>query len=376
MEREIRFPRTEEEVVGRPACCPKCRFARVRINGRERRAILDPQVREVEVVRYFCPSCRHSWREYPEGVKRFSPQSQRQRAMSVTLYVLGLSYEKVSRFLKALGCGMVKSTVWEDVQEMGAEARRRFRRAEKKLGKRAVVGTDETYLKVKGQGIGVGFVTDPQSGELVGMRLLASREGEEMADWLTKTVQRLGCEVVVTDELESYKGAAEQAGLEHQLCLAHWRKAIARRLKKIPGYEKEKALIKEALKELDKAGLTTIRWLHRQFAKAPPPRKGERQSPAYTMRRLLLDCEENWNRLTCYQKKHKALSDDLGRRVKRDYAVPSTNNACENAIGRGGKIRYKAMRGYKRLRSALNTTLLIAAFAGVLAGVSCQSLLT
>jgi transposase-like protein len=291
------------------------------------------------------------------------------------LYVLGLSYEKVSIFLRALGCGMVKSVVWGDVQEMGAKARRRFARGQKQLGRRPVLGVDETQYKVKGQGITVGFVTDPQTGELVGMRLLASREGEAMAQWLSETAQALGCEVVVTDELESYKGAAEQAGTEHQLCLAHWRKAIARRLKKLPGYEKEKALIQTALAELDPAGLKAIQWLHRHFSNAPPPRKGERQSPAYALRMLTLDCKENWKRLTCYQQKHKPLRDNLGRKTKRNYVVPSTNNACENAIGRGGKIRYKAMRGYKRLRSALNTTLLIAAVAGVLAGVSYQSLL-
>jgi len=186
---------------------------------------------------------------------------------------LGLSYDKASLFLGALGCGVVKAAIWNNVQA-------------------------------------------------------------------------LGCEVVVTDELESYKPAAEAAGVEHQLCLSHWRKAVARRPKKIQGYEKEKELMREALKRLDPVARRTLRWLHRRFAKAPPPRKGERQSPAYGMRMLTLDILENWHRLTCYQKKHKPLRDNLGRRAKRDYAVPSTNNACENAIGRGAKIRHKAMRGY------------------------------
>jgi len=375
VEREIRFPRTEERVRGRPGCCPRCGFGRVRINGRQRRRVIDPRVTEVEVVRYRCGGCGHSWRSYPAGVQAFSPQTQCQKVVSVTLYVLGLSYDKASLFLGALGCGIVKSTIWENVQEMGERARRRFGAAQKKLGRRAVVGVDETQLKVKGHGISVGFVTDPKSGELVGMRVLSSRQGEELAKWLAETAQALGCEVVVSDELESYKGAAERAGLEHQLCLSHWRKAVARRLGKIEGYEKEKELIREALKQLDPVARRTLRWLLRRFAKAPPPRKGERQSPAYGMRMLTLDCLENWHRLTCYQKKHKPLRDNLGRRAKRDYAVPSTNNACENAIGRGGKIRHKAMRGYKSLRSAISTTLLIASIGGVLAGVTFQNLI-
>jgi len=309
-------------------------------------------------------------------VNRNTPQTKCQQVVSATLYVLGLSYDKASVFLEALGCGIVKSAIWRNVQAMGEKARRRFRAAQKKLGGRPVLGFDETQLKVSGQGVTVGFVTDPKSGELVGMRVLSSREGEELAQWLCETAQALGCEVVVTDELESYKPAAEAAGVEHQLCLAHWRKAVARRLKKIQGYEKEKELIREALKRLDPVARRTLRWLHRRFAKAPPPRKGERQSPAYGMRMLTLDCLENWSRLTCYQKKHKPLRDNLGRREKRDYAVPHTNNACENAIGRGAKIRHKAMRGYKSLRSALTTTLLIASIAGVLAGVSFQGLIS
>jgi transposase-like protein len=313
---------------------------------------------------------------YPEGVNPRTPQTKCEQVVSATLYVLGLSYDKASLFLEALGCGIVKSAIWRNVQELGEKARRRFRARAGKLGKRAVLGFDETQLKVSGQGVRVGFVTDPDTGELVGMRVLSSREGEELAKWVCEMAQALGCEVVVTDELESYKPAAEQAGVEHQLCLAHWRKATAHRLKKIAGYAQEKKLIREALKQLDQPALRAIKALHREFAKAPPPRKGQRQSPAYALRMLTLEIIENWNRLTCYQKAHRPLRDNLGRKAPRNYQVPETNNACENAIGRGAKIRHKAMRGYKSLRSAISTSLLIAALGGVLAGVSFQSLIS
>ena len=187
---------------------------------------------------------------------------------------------------------------------------------------------------------------------------LASREGEAL----------------LSDELESYKPAAEKAGLEHQLCLAHWRKAGARRLKKIEGYPEEKKLIREALQQLDEKGLAAIRWLHQQFRPARPPRKGERQSSAYALRRLTLDSIENWNRLICYQQEHEALRDELGRKVRRNYQVPSTNNATENAIGRGGKIRAKSMCGFTRADTLRPIMLLLASLSGVLAGVPFQSL--
>jgi len=205
MERGIRFPRTQEKASGgRPACCPFCGFGRVRINGRCRRRLIDPRVSEAVLVRYRCGGCGHSWRVYPEGVNRNTPQSKCQQVVSATLYLLGLSYDKASVFLEALGC-----------------------------------------------------------------------------------------EVVVSDELDSYKPAAEAAGVEHQLSLAHWRKAVSRRLKKIEGYEGEKQLLQEALKQLDPVARRRLRGRHRRFAKAPPPAKGERQSPAYAMRMLTLDCLEN-----------------------------------------------------------------------------------
>jgi len=116
------------------------------------------------------------------------------------------------------------------------------------------------------------------------MEILASREGEELARWIVEAAKHFGAKALVSDELECYKPAAEAAGLEHQLCLAHWRKATARRLKKITGYQQEKELIREALKRLDAPALKAIRWLHRQFSQAPPPRKGEQQSPAYALR--------------------------------------------------------------------------------------------
>ncbi len=65
----------------------------------------------------------------------------------------------------------------------------------------------------------------------------------------------------------------------------------------------------------------------------------------------------------------------LGRKVRRSYQVPSTNNATENAIGRGGKIRAKRMRGFKRADTLLPIMLLLASLGGVLAGVPFQSLL-
>ena len=281
------------------------------------RPVLDLNVKEIELVQYRCadPGCGASQTVSPPGIGRKCRQSDRTKALSVVLWGLGLSYEDVERVMKGLGVPMTDVGVLKNVRAMGAEAMKRA----KAQASRPVLGADE---------------------------------------------------------LESYEPAAEKAGLEHQLCLAHWRKAVARRLKKIEGYRKEKELIREALKQLDEAALAAIRWLHQQFRQARAPRKGEKQSPEYALRMLTLDIIENWNRLVCYQQTHEPLRDNLGRKVPRDYQVPSTNNATENAIGRGGKIRAKRMRGFKRLDTVLAIMYLLASLGAVLAWVPFQSLLT
>ena len=185
--------------------------------------------------------------------------------------------------MKGIGLPISHVAVRLKVRAMGAAAMARHKKAASRI-KAPVLGAEETEVKLSGKGVTVGFLTAPQTGEIVGMEILASREGEELARWIVEAAKHFGAKALVSDELESYKPAAEAAGVEHQLCLAHWRKATARRLKKITGYDQEKKLIREAVKRLDKPALRAIKALHREFARARPPRKGQKQSPAYALR--------------------------------------------------------------------------------------------
>ena len=167
----------------------------------------------------------------------------------------------------------------------------------------------------------------------------------------------------------------EAAGLDHQLCLAHVRKAVALRLKKLAGLAEEKQIIRRALREITPAAKQELTDLHHRFGRARPPGKGQHQSPAYALRLLTLDLLENWGRLTLYQQTTEPLSDNLGRPIARRYTVPATNNVTENAIGRGGKLRAKRMRGFKRPDTIIPLLMLIASLGGVLAGVPFHCLL-
>lgn len=362
MEAALAFPELQERTDQRLSHCPGCGRAGMGRHRMHRRPVVDLKVTQVEVVQYQCWRCKASVTVTPPGVGPDRRHSERTKVMSVVVWGLGLSYAAVARVMKGLGVPISDVGVLLNVRVMGAAAMRQQRKAVGKL-KPQVLGADETEVKLSGNGVTLGFLTDPSTGEIVGMEVLTSREGEEVGRWILEAAKQFGAKVLVSDELESYKSAAEQAGLEHQL-------------KKLAGYPEEKKLIREALQQRDDTGLAAIRWLHQQFRKARPPRKGENQSPEYALRMLTLDILENWNRLICYQQEHEALRDELGRKVRRNYQVPSTNNATENAIGRGGKLRAKRMRGFKRADTLLPIMFLLASLSGALAGVPFPSLLS
>jgi hypothetical protein len=112
----------------------------------------------------------------------------------------------------------------------------------------------------------------------------------------------------------------------------------ALRVQKIAGYQRQKKLIREALRQLDRPALKTMRWLHHHFAKAPPPKQGQHQTPAYAMPMLTLDI-------------------------------------MENSIGRAIKGRSKLTRAFKSLPAARCTIAVVASIGGVLAGFGFDQLI-
>ena len=190
--------------------------------------MVDLKVTEVEVVQYQCWRCKASVTVTPPGLGHDRRHSERTKVMSVVLWGLGLSYGDVARVMKRaggadLGGGGLAECAGDGSQRRCGDSTKRLVRLKTK-----VLGADETEVKLSGNGVTLGFLTDPSTGEIVGMEVLTSREGEELGRWILEAAQQFGAKVLVSDELESYKPAAEKAGLEHQLCLAHWRKAVAR----------------------------------------------------------------------------------------------------------------------------------------------------
>ncbi len=107
MRLKVRFPQVEPNTYEMPATCPYgCGGRRIAgMASRERKPLRDVKYAEVLSYRYTCVRCGRSFRVYPRGVSKGAQQSQRLRAMTVLLYVLGLSYGAVEDFVNALGAG-------------------------------------------------------------------------------------------------------------------------------------------------------------------------------------------------------------------------------------------------------------------------------
>jgi len=192
-----------------------------------------------------------------------------------------------------------------DVQEAGVGAIRALgRRVRERV---EVVGADETMLKLNGEKVVAGFVVDASSGRLVGIDLLMKQDSAGFVDWLSGFVQELGVKAIVSDDLSTYKPVVEELGLEHQICLAHVRKNVSRRLKEIEGWEWHKARIWLLLNELPEGGGGELMRMERKV-------RGNAE-----LRRLVVELSNKWRSLTGY---------------KRIRTLPATNNCTERVIGR------------------------------------------
>lgn len=94
-------PEIGAEPDGRPERCPECGCEGLSIHQHVKKKVIDHKFEEINATRYKCKACGCTFRWYPKGVCR-DIQGAAVKAMGVILYVLGLSYDKVSSFLNAV----------------------------------------------------------------------------------------------------------------------------------------------------------------------------------------------------------------------------------------------------------------------------------
>jgi transposase-like protein len=285
------------------------------------------------------------------------------------LYLLGLSYGAVSLALEALGTYMSKSRVYDAVQAAAERVRGLKRDQVFEEIRTPVLGSDVTGVKCNGQWVHIGLTVDDINGIVLTVDGLSGEDAETLRVWMEPICTAVGADVMVTDDADSFKGVARKLGLKHQVCKSHVVRntvELIARLVEAIAEEQDDSLSaagvtpEQALADLERLGElihsrqpeqeTELEALHLRYIKAAPPRKGEQASIAYRLRMLFLDRWELWRLLTFYRK----------WRGPDGQTIDGTNNGAERAIGWWIKERYRTMRGYKRLRSVLNVSRLLA----------------
>jgi len=339
----------------------------------------DTQLHEVAAQRYRCVRCGRTFRVYPAGVSH-DQTSARLKGVAVMFYVLGMSYGAVATALRALGWPLSKVAVYYAVQEAGAAVAGLRREAVRQGGGRiAALGVDLTSVRCRGEWLTVGVSVDAVRGTVLSLDLLPNGEAATLTAWVSELAATIGAEVLVSDDADGFKTAADAVGMDHQVCKAHvvrnteaWVEAITPAVAvdadgslAVIGVNPEQALAdcQELLRLMRErqptpAASATLAAIHHRYLGATKPPKGGTMSLAYRLRLFSLDRWNLWGRLTRYRLWEGPAGETLD----------GTNNACERAIGWWVKERYRSMRGYKRPLSVLQVSRLIAAMGNALAG--------
>jgi transposase-like protein len=291
------------------------------------------------------------------------------KGLGVLLYLLGLSYGATSLALEALGVYMCKTSVYEAVQA-AAEKVPGLKRKEVFAGLRTpALGSDLTSVKCKGEWLHLGLTVDDTNGLVLSVDELPAEDAETIQAWLAPIAEAVAAELLVSDDADAFKMVADELGLEHQVCKGHVKRnteTLIEGLGRQVASDADGSLAaidvtpQQALADLKRLGELILsrqpeeeeelEAMHHRYTGAAAPAPGQRASIAYRLRLLYLDRWNLWRPLTLY----RTWQGPQGQ------SVDGTNNGCERAIGWWVKERYRSMRGYKRPKSAVNVSRLLA----------------
>lgn len=347
-----------------------CASKHVQMHQPVEKALRDTMHTHVEVHRYRCLTCGRTFRVYPTGVSP-AQTSDRVKGLAVLLYLLGLSYGAVSLALERLGVSLSKTAVYEAVQ---AAARRiPDMQREQVFGgvKTKAVGGDLTSVKCAGKWLHLGISVDALSGLSLSIDEVGAEDAKTLKEWMEPIAKSVGAQVLVTDDADALQTVADELALQHHVCKSHVKRntqdLILELCPKVATDEDGSLTAcgvdpRQAEADLVRLGelivsrkpeeVGQVQEMHQRYLNATPPRKGERASLAYRLRRLFLDRYKLWSRLTGYRQ--------WNEHHQEHERLDGTNNACERAIGWWIKERYRSMRGYKIPDNAVCVSRLLA----------------
>jgi transposase-like protein len=370
MRLELILPQVEPTEFKMPLVCPHkgCQGRHFTHHQEVDKALNDTIYEAVVVHRYRCLRCESTFRVYPLGVTG-AQTSRRVKGLAVMLYLLGLSYGATSLALEALGVFMSKTSVYEAVQA-AAEKVPGLKRNEVFAGLRTpALGGDLTSVKCNGEWLSLSVAVDDTTGLVLTVDDVPAEDAETLKKWLEPIAEAVEAKLLVSDDADAFKTVANELGLEHQVCKGHVKRnteTFIENLEPKVALDEDGSLAaigvtpEQALKDLKRLGdlilsrqpeeEKELEQIHHRYTGAAPPGQGEKATIAYRLRLMYLDRWNLWRPLTRY----RTWRGPKGERVD------GTNNGCERAIGWWVKERYRTMRGYKRRKSAVNVSRLLA----------------
>lgn len=339
----------------------------------------DLSVREVRAQRWQCTECGATFRLYPSGVSR-RQQTQRLQALSVYLWLLGMSLGGVADLLLAFGCSLSRPAILGNLRRAGTAARRRLRDRLRSGVTVQAIAVDCTHVTLRGTDKTVIHTVDAQSGLTLEIMILPGEDERTIVRYVQRMAKLTGCEAMVTDDADVYKTAADATGLQHQICQRHvvpnsltLVSEIADQLQALPAQSRgphdltiEQALadvaaLEDIILARSPGSKSELEHLQQCYQMAAPPRKGTKASAWYRLRLLTLDLAEDWMRLTLHERYRNKAGEKL---------VPATNNVSERGIGLNIKDRYRTMRGYKS-KTSLRVVPALTAYVRENQGTAC-----
>lgn len=209
--------------------CPACGSSDVRDKSRYERKVR--ALKEVEtflVTQHCCRSCQHTFTDVVEGVKHGCQIADEVKVKAASLYIEGPDLEGVKRWLGEDLCVRISaSTIWRAVNLAATAARGMevCKRFNAKLSE--FVCVDEKFISVHGRKKPHFFAICPKTGIIATQKLLRKREEVSVAGEFRK-LKRMGFKVCISDDWKAYPAAAKAAGMRHQKCHFHAKRACFR----------------------------------------------------------------------------------------------------------------------------------------------------
>lgn len=133
--------------------------------------------------------------------------------MSVYYWLLGMSLGAVTDALDPFGCHLGRTTVFDNLRQTGTVARRRLReRLRSKITVR-VVAMDFTHVTEQGHDTAVMHTSDASTGLTLEITPLHAEDEHTITRYVQWIAKLTGCEVILTDDADTFKTAADAAGV-------------------------------------------------------------------------------------------------------------------------------------------------------------------